>query len=265
MHAVSIVHDRMRYFILLLAAFLTAGTLSAQTAFPTPEEMHKRISQLDESGNAKLEAKDYAAAEADFRDGFLYSQEMARLYAEDAKYAVQYRDQCFYFLERLGMTYSQINRLPEALQVTEQAAAGYEEILERNKTPENALVAADMLARLSWLQLKLKQPAEAEKTALKGLALEPDQPVFKINLAHALLLTGKPAEAMEIYKTEQNKPLGDGRTAGRAVLDDFNELEALGVTTPEFNKVAWPTACRRQPWARRRRRANARSTRLCPS
>jgi len=209
----------------------------AQVPFPPAEEMHKQITELGDTGNAKLEKKDLPGAEADFRKGFLYSQEMSRLYEKDAQFGPIYSEQCYYFLERLGVVYSDMGKLPHALQVTEQAAQGYVEMAEAKKTIESSQPAADLMGRLAWLQLQLNKPVDAITSSRKALSLDSTQPWMKTNLAHGLLLTGKKEEALSIYRIEQATELGDGRTFAQAALKDLDDLEKVGVTNPSFNDV----------------------------
>ena len=230
-----------RFFRAALALMLFTGLFSSrlqgQTAFPAPTEMHEQIGKLDASGEAKLAKGDFQGAHADFQKAFEFSREMTRLYKDDAEYEPVYREQSYLFLERLATMFATSGEDAKALKMMEPATAGYEELAAVKKTPESRNFAAVMLGRLAWLQLKNNQPVEAEKSSLRGIALDPSVAWIKTNQAHALLLNGKTSEAMKLYAAEQNTPLGDGRTFGQAALDDFTDLEKSGITHPGFTEV----------------------------
>ena len=60
---------------------------------------------------------------------------------------------------------------------------------------------------------------------------------IKNNLAHGYLLTNQFAKAKAIYLENQDLPVGDGRSFKQAVLDDFKELRAKGITHPDMDKI----------------------------
>jgi hypothetical protein len=57
------------------------------------------------------------------------------------------------------------------------------------------------------------------------------------NRAHALLLLGRVKEAEEIYLSHRGEKFEDGRDWSTVTLQDFDELEKAGVTTPEFMRI----------------------------
>ena len=54
--------------------------------------------------------------------------------------------------------------------------------------------------------------------------------------AHALLLLGRTDEALAVYRANVGKK-GSAKTWDELILDDFNELEAAGVSSPDMNRV----------------------------
>ncbi len=223
--------------VVTLFTSLLSPRLKGQTTFPEPAEMHEQISQLDASGEAKLANNDFQGAYADFQKAFEFSREMTRLYKENAEYEPVYREQSYLFLERLSSVFLLSGEEAKALKMMEPAAAGYDELAGVKKTPESLTFAAEMCGRLAWLQLKNNQPAEAEKSSLRGLDLDPSVAWLKTNLAHALLLTGKTDQATKLYIAEKDTTIGDGRTFGEAVLDDFAKFEKSGINHPDIEKI----------------------------
>jgi hypothetical protein len=56
------------------------------------------------------------------------------------------------------------------------------------------------------------------------------------NKAHALMYLGREAEAIEVYRTNVGKALGN-RTWEAAIADDFDQLTAHGLHHPTMDKV----------------------------
>jgi len=57
------------------------------------------------------------------------------------------------------------------------------------------------------------------------------------NRAHALLLLGRTKDAEQIYLRYRGQKIEDGRDWTAVVLQDFEEFEKVGITTPEFTRI----------------------------
>lgn len=96
----------------------------------------------------------------------------------------------------------------------------------------------DYYLSLGWYQLFNHKPRESITASLKALKLSPDDTVMiKGNLAHAYLFDNQFEKAKTIYLENKNAKLHDGRAFSQAVLDDFKELQEVGITHPDIEKV----------------------------
>ena len=98
-----------------------------------------------------------------------------------------------------------------------------------------------LLIRISFHSLFLtgsdKTRAEkAMQAADEAIALGPNPLSPLTNKAHALMYLGREAEAIEVYRTNIGKPLGN-RTWEAAIADDFDRLTAHGLRHPTMDKV----------------------------
>jgi hypothetical protein len=109
------------------------------------------------------------------------------------------------------------------------SARGYADIAAADATPENKQKAADALNRLAWVQVLSKDGAAAEASARQALTFSPNAAVVQMNLAHALLISGKRDEARAIYAAIQSGDAGEGRTLREVILADFDAMQEAGV------------------------------------
>jgi hypothetical protein len=73
-----------------------------------------------------------------------------------------------------------------------------------------------------------------------GLKLQPGDLPLQTNQAHALLFLRRTAEAEKIYRGNIGKPVelnGKKQTWEQVILDDFDQLEKDGISSPQFNRV----------------------------
>ena len=98
---------------------------------------------------------------------------------------------------------------------------------------------ASMHYDLSWFALFVGECKEAEASARRSLALDPESTGVIANLAAALLLQGKFEAAQEWYLDYADQPWPDGQyeTFREVFLADWEELEAAGVTHPDVAKI----------------------------
>ena len=120
----------------------------------------------------------------------------------------------------------------------QKAIAAYEEVLTIYGDGAVPAVQLSAEASLSWTQLLARDfqgaLATASRAAQAGVV---DLPLER-NHAHALLFLGRIAEAKAIYL----KHLGEqseqsGKTWEQVVLEDFDELEKNGLTSPEIPQL----------------------------
>jgi tetratricopeptide (TPR) repeat protein len=96
----------------------------------------------------------------------------------------------------------------------------------------------DYYLSLGWYQLFNRKPREAIAASLKALELSPDDAVMiNGNLAHGYLFDNQFEKAKAIYLENKDTKLHDGRTFIQAVLDDFKEFQAAGITHPDMEKI----------------------------
>jgi tetratricopeptide (TPR) repeat protein len=91
---------------------------------------------------------------------------------------------------------------------------------------------------LSWAQLLAKDFAGALASARPAAGEDNIYLPLEINYAHAVLLSGRTAEAQAIYlKHVGEKMDGTDKSWQQAVLQDFDDLEKNGIESPEYAKV----------------------------
>jgi tetratricopeptide (TPR) repeat protein len=97
----------------------------------------------------------------------------------------------------------------------------------------------DYYLSLAWYHLFDRNPREAIAASLKALELSPrNAAIIKVTLAHSYLFDNQFDKAKAIYLENKNAKLRDDeRTFSRAVLEDFKELQAAGVTHPDMEKI----------------------------
>jgi tetratricopeptide (TPR) repeat protein len=87
---------------------------------------------------------------------------------------------------------------------------------------------ARAFGNVAWDALLARNPAKALMAARQALAIAPDAPWVRINLAHALLLLDRTTEAKALY--EQIGALRAKPFWTQIVADDFGKLRKAGVT-----------------------------------
>jgi hypothetical protein len=97
----------------------------------------------------------------------------------------------------------------------------------------------DYYLSLAWYHLFDRNPREAIAAGLKALEKSPrNAAMIKVALAHGYLFDNQFEKAKAIYVENKNSSLRDDeRTFSQAVLDDFKELQAAGVTHPDMEKI----------------------------
>ena len=82
------------------------------------------------------------------------------------------------------------------------------------------------------------RPADALLTAQKGLEREPASVMHRVNLAHALLFSGRREEALREYEAVRTAaPRGDHGSGAEIVLTDLRLMREAGVVCEGFDQV----------------------------
>jgi len=204
-----------------LIFIMAATSLLAQTT----DDSYAQIPILGESGEKKLQGGDVKGAVEDLKKAFEASRELARQYPQE----IAYSENAYFYLGRLAYAFGTVNDFSNALQMAEPGARGYAQMAAADPSAENKGKASDALGALAWYQMLTKDGPGAEASARQSLELDPGNNMVKVNLAHALLVSGKLAEAKAIYEAERNATTSDGRSVRDVILKDFDTMEAAGV------------------------------------
>jgi dipeptidyl aminopeptidase/acylaminoacyl peptidase len=117
----------------------------------------------------------------------------------------------------------------------DRAARLYEYALE-NGSPALKKHIARKYNDLGARQLFIPDGKAAETSLRRGIDLDPANPDLPANLAHALLLQGRFAEAEKMYRTYKDQPY-KGETYGAAFLNTLKSLEGQGVSHPDMARA----------------------------
>ncbi|HRZ42131.1 MAG TPA: tetratricopeptide repeat protein [Bacteroidales bacterium] len=93
--------------------------------------------------------------------------------------------------------------------------------------------------RFSWTQVKNRQFWLAESFSRRGLQTDSTQILINTNLALALLFQDRYDEALQIYLKYKDMPVPDkpNETMRDSFLQDFIDLEKMGITHPDVEKI----------------------------
>jgi tetratricopeptide (TPR) repeat protein len=191
----------------------------------------------------------------EFKKAFEASRELRRQYPDEPAYS----ENAYYYLSRLATSFGKTGNIPQAAEMAEPAARGYAEIATSNPSAENKENAANALGVLAWYQMLANKGTAAEASARQALQFTPDSTMVNINLAHALLLNGKRAEAEAIYKAMRPLKGADGRSLRDVILEDFDAMEAAGLNTPAIGELRETLGGAKSTGARRNTKAKAKS------
>ncbi|WP_421794401.1 leucine-rich repeat domain-containing protein [Haliscomenobacter sp.] len=110
-----------------------------------------------------------------------------------------------------------------------QLAADYFDHIER-------LHASSYCSNLAWQFLMVKDFKRSLEAALLGLKLDPQDANLYTNLPLAYLFNNEFEKARAIYVNYRDRPYED-TTYKQVFLKDFSDLEASGVSHPDFQKI----------------------------
>ena len=126
----------------------------------------------------------------------------------------------------------------EALAVQRMVAAKVERE-EKAEAGRPGRKTAEALGNLAAFAVLARSHKEALAASNRAVALAPGLLWLETNRAHALLLTGRRAEARKLYLTHKRKRLSDqsDKLWEDAIAEDFDALRAAGIQRPEFPEV----------------------------
>ena len=125
-----------------------------------------------------------------------------------------------------------------ALTAQRKLAASIESA-ETASTGAPARWSAESLGHLAWYALFTRDYAEALAASKRALVFAPELVWIETNRAHALLLTGRVAEARVIYRAHKGKRLFEGHDKiwEDSIADDFEGLRGAGIVHPAFADI----------------------------
>ncbi len=239
-------------FAILLAFFVTLLPAQQDATAPPADGVSAQIPVWGESGEQKFQSGDLEGAIQDFQKAFEASRELRQQYPDELAYS----DNAYFYLGRLASVFEGAGKNSEAVQMAEPGARGYAEMARNDPASEDYKgKATDALGALAWYQMLNNDAAAAQASAREALQFTPDSLRANVNLAHALLLTGKRGEAEAIYKSLRALTLADGRTMREVILEDFDAMEEAGIRNaaiPEQRQMLGAgnaTGAKRQPKA----------------
>jgi tetratricopeptide (TPR) repeat protein len=131
-----------------------------------------------------------------------------------------------------------------ALEVAEQqlfstALAPCQRAAEADCLAEQVGRVANALTQLGWTALLASNPQRALWATQRALTLDPATQGARLNNAHALMLTGRPADALQVYLEGPHPPGGDAKVQAwrTEVLADFQTLNTHGVRDTLMTEV----------------------------
>ncbi len=120
--------------------------------------------------------------------------------------------------------------------------AGENWIAYVQREPEDADRQSSLLdayVSLSWHQIFVRDFAGALATTDAAMKIDSSDLYVATNRAHALLFLGRTQEADAIYLGNRGKKMetDSDQTWDQTILQDFNDLEAAGITSPEIPRL----------------------------
>ena len=97
--------------------------------------------------------------------------------------------------------------------------------------------AMELYGSLSWWALFARDYPLAERAARRCLELDPAQAWVQVNIGHAQLLRGDLKKAQAAYLPLKGQKDNYGTAYKRILEDNFQELEAKGITHPGMAEI----------------------------
>jgi tetratricopeptide (TPR) repeat protein len=228
----------MRRFCPLVAAFLfSVAYCPGASHDPAPPANFKvaeaKAQSLDSEGDTKFSSGDYAGALAVYPEALSIYRQLSRTTGRD----VLWDSRAGLVLEKMAKAHFRLNQVPAAVSNQKACADIATRISESADSESGRARAAEVLGTLSYYQLLNNQPREAQENAEQAARADPAQSWVKVNLAHAMLLSGRTDTARQLYLMERNTELGDQGTFEKVALRDVEEFEKRGIGGQAIEQV----------------------------
>ncbi len=219
-----------------LAAYGKFAELAEQLAAQDPDnaEWQRDVAISQEKlGDLHAARGDLSAAKAAYQH---LAEISTRLVALDP-HSVQSQRDLAASRSRLAAVSERQGKLSDATNLQRQAAELLSTLVNKLGTESAKRDAGLAWGKLAWYQLLQRRPGDALEAARRGVHLAPSEPRTALNLAHALLFTGRVAEAEKIYRQKLKGVLDDERRWDHTVADDFKTLLVKGIVHPEMRRI----------------------------
>ncbi|WP_139557084.1 tetratricopeptide repeat protein [Methylotetracoccus oryzae] len=188
---------------------------------------------FEKAGDLRAVQGDIGGARAAYQK---FSEIASRLSAQDPG-NLQWQRDVAAGQERVAALLAAQNKLGEAVVLQQRGADRLAVIAGKLGLPAARSEAAEAYGRLSRYLLLHRQPKEAVDAAQRGLAIDGNQTRLRLNLAHALLYSGRVAEAEQVYRQNRHAVLPGEKRFDEEALAELRDLIVKGLVPPEMAPV----------------------------
>ena len=188
---------------------------------------------FEKAGDLRAVQGDIGGARAAYQK---FSEIASRLSAQDPA-NLQWQRDVAAGRERVAALLAAQNKLGEAVVLQQRGADLLAVIAGKLVLPATRSEAAEAYGRLSRYLLLHRQPKEAVDAAQRGLAIDGNQPRLRLHLAHALLYSGRVAEAEKVYRQNRHAALPGEKRFDEEALSELRDLIVKGLVPPEMAPV----------------------------
>jgi tetratricopeptide (TPR) repeat protein len=140
-------------------------------------------------------------------------------------------------LSRIGDVYLRLDRAKDAVDAQKNYIVWLQRQTNHDAAWTDSLAGADI--GLAWFELFTRDFAGSLAASDEALKLNPKDLAAQTNRAHSLLFLGRTKDADAIYLGHRGEKVfaNSDEKWEDAILTDFNDLEAGGLTNPEFARI----------------------------
>lgn len=219
-----------------LAAYRQFAELAERAAAQNPSDIESQravaISQ-EKLGDRYAARGDLAGAKAAYQRLADISAQLAVLDPNN----IQFQRDLAASRSRLAVVAEKQGKVDEAGGLQRQSAEGLMVLANRLGTEASRREAGIAWAKLAWYELLQRKPDHALEIARTGLVTAPTEPRAALNLAHALLLSGRTHEAEKLYRQYRQATIAGERGWSQAVAEDFETLKSRGIVHPDMRRI----------------------------
>ena len=220
----------VRLLLALLIAATVGGPIArAQGDTAPPSE----ITRLGDAGVNKLRGGDADGAIADLNKAVSATRRLLDGEPQNATYTYWLHD----YSAVLARAHAAKGEFDRAIQLMQPSARWFKQHAATTADRDVRSTAAAAFGDLAGYQLLTGRPGEAVENARQAVEFDPDDAQARANLAHALVLHGKTAEAEQIYLAYRDQRAGDGTPYRELFLRDFDTLERAGFANGRFARM----------------------------